>query len=220
MDAHTNPVITAEQARKITGGRTPLVPVEYETACRALAECSTLDETKYWDNKADALAAWAKIYHSDQAAVEAKRLKLHAYRRMGALAAEIRPLYLRVKGSGIGKTGSVPGPKALLQEHGFKRDTAAAIRAIACMPQAEFEAAVAKKIPPSPYRLVKVLNRQNPAWAEMHIKLSTARGCCRRQSAVTLASGISPKECQTARELATELIEWLDEFERHLPREV
>ena len=86
-----NSVISEEQARQITGGRKPLVPVEYERACTALAECQTIDEAKYWDNKADALAAWAKIYNNDQAGLEAKRLKLHAYRRMGEIAREIIP---------------------------------------------------------------------------------------------------------------------------------
>jgi hypothetical protein len=33
-------VITSDEARKITKGRTPLVPVEYEQACKsALTEC-------------------------------------------------------------------------------------------------------------------------------------------------------------------------------------
>lgn len=46
-------VISAAEAKKITGGRTPLVPVEYETAITALQACVTLDETKYWSDKAD-----------------------------------------------------------------------------------------------------------------------------------------------------------------------
>lgn len=91
-------VISAEQARKITGGRTPHVPVEYETAINALVACRSIDEAKYWSDKSDALAAWAKIYHSDKAAREAKALKLWAFRRMGQLAAELRPNYKRVKG--------------------------------------------------------------------------------------------------------------------------
>jgi hypothetical protein len=48
-------VITAKQARQITGGRTPLVPVVYEDALKALGECLSLDDAKVWDNKADAL---------------------------------------------------------------------------------------------------------------------------------------------------------------------
>src|SRR5208282_4621524 len=89
--ALTTKVLTKEEAKRITKGRTPLVPVEYETAITALTECAHLDEAKYWDNKADALAAWAKIYHSDECARKAKMLKMHAYRRMGQLAGELRP---------------------------------------------------------------------------------------------------------------------------------
>src|ERR1700690_2101621 len=84
-------VISAEEARKITGGRLPHMPVEYETALQALQECITLEDTKYWSDKADALAVWAKIFHSDDAARKAKQLKLKAFRRMGELARELRP---------------------------------------------------------------------------------------------------------------------------------
>ncbi len=67
------------------------VPVIYEEACKALAACTTVDEGKYWSDKATALAAWAKIHGSRKAEAEAARLKLHAFRRMGALALELRP---------------------------------------------------------------------------------------------------------------------------------
>lgn len=48
-------VISSEQARQITGGRTPLVPVEFETAVKALKACTQIDEAKYWSDKASAL---------------------------------------------------------------------------------------------------------------------------------------------------------------------
>ena len=83
-------VITAGEARAITKGRAPLVPVEYEEAVKALAKCREIDDAKYWSDKASALAAWAKIYHSPQVMREAKLLKLHAYRHMAELAHAIR----------------------------------------------------------------------------------------------------------------------------------
>jgi NTP pyrophosphatase (non-canonical NTP hydrolase) len=67
---------------------TPM-PVQYEEACRLLAECLTLDESKLWADRADMLAAWAKLYKSDEAAIAARRLKLKAFRKMGELAEEI-----------------------------------------------------------------------------------------------------------------------------------
>ena len=98
-------VVTAEQARKITKGRTPHVPVEYETACKALEACCTLEESKYWSDKADALAAWAKIFHDSKIERQAKILKLRAYARMGELARELypKPVY---NGNGGGCRGA------------------------------------------------------------------------------------------------------------------
>ena len=93
-------VITVEQARKITKGRTPHVPVEYETACKALEACCTLEEGKYWSDKADALAAWAKIYHDSKIERQAKILKLRAYARMGELAKELYPKPIVRRGGG------------------------------------------------------------------------------------------------------------------------
>ena len=87
----TTPVITKDQARKITKGRTPLVPVEYEVAIRALTECTTLDESKYWSDKSDALAAWAKIYHSDDAGRKAKLLESVTLPAYGATIRGIAP---------------------------------------------------------------------------------------------------------------------------------
>src|ERR1700689_1121318 len=83
-------VITREQAKQITRGRTPMVPLEYEEAVKALASCLTFDEAKYWSDKASALAAWAKIYHSHEIDRKAKMLRLHAYRRMAELAQDIQ----------------------------------------------------------------------------------------------------------------------------------
>lgn len=84
-------VITAKQARQITGGRQPLIPVEYGEACKALAACVTLEGAKYWSDAADALAAWAKMYHDTTIEDDARRLKSRAAREMGRLARELRP---------------------------------------------------------------------------------------------------------------------------------
>src|SRR5688572_2684465 len=90
----------------------PKLPVEYSAAITAIAVCRTIDDGKYWSDKADALAAWAKIYKDDVVAREARSLKLHAYRRIGVLAAEIRPLKFRGRGGAV-------GPNSLLVENGF-----------------------------------------------------------------------------------------------------
>jgi hypothetical protein len=95
--------------------RVPM-PVVYEAACKALAEVSTVLDAKYFSDKADALATWAKIYKSDEAAVAAKRLKIHAYRKMGEIAEQLQPTSRRSLGRG---KGSSPGANSLLMENGL-----------------------------------------------------------------------------------------------------
>ncbi len=62
---------------------------QYEQACGALTQCSELVEVKAVADKAEALAALAKIYGDGGGVRQAKILKLRAYRRMGEMAREI-----------------------------------------------------------------------------------------------------------------------------------
>lgn len=203
------PVITAEQAKRITGGRTPLIPVEYDTALKALEACCTLDETKYWSDKADALAAWAKIHQSDEAEIKAKRLKLHAYRRMGILAEQIRP---RRTGPG----GAKPGPLSALIEAGVPKPQATLARAISKIEKPKFDAAVQSKRPPTPSTIVpRVALTSSEAWtllAGAGSSLVGFRTFCRKHKAAELARLLAKDEKQKAVSAAREATEWLDEF--------
>lgn len=214
-------VISAEQAKKITGGRTPLVPVEYETACRALAECSTLDEAKYWDNAADALAAWAKIHHKDQAGLEAKRLKLHAYRRMGELAEQLRPTLLGSRKGCETRTGSEPGSRSLLKEHGCSEHVSRSMIAFGRMEKDKFDEIVHSPTPPTPTRLLKdIWNKDREAWGKFRDAGGPVqfRSFCRANSAKDLAASLADDEINKARVVVLECLEWLDEFEQHLTK--
>ena len=204
-------VITAAQAREITLGRTPLVPVEYETACKALEACRTLDEAKYWDNKADALAAWAKIHRDQKIERGARALKLHAYRRMGELAAIIRP-QKRIDGR------LQNGPKSLLQEHGLSRSRASAARKLSILPRNEFQRIASQPRPPSP-EAVRATRKSAPGeFAFLYRSLMDFRSKTRRFPARQAANAME-LSTETLRPLCKEVIEWLDEFERCLPEE-
>jgi hypothetical protein len=208
-------VITQSQAKAVLGGRTPLMPIEYETAVKALAECITLDEAKYWDNKADALAAWAKIYHSPDAERKAKQLKLHAYRRMGQLAQELRPS----KSNG-GRNGTAPGPVSLLVESGLSRQNAVAARRLAILPKDALSRELERPRPRSPTTFShQSATTGSPAdWVAVRTSLASARSCVRRHNPRELAAQLDGKVAATARQVALALIEWLDEFEQHLPK--
>lgn len=205
-------VITAKEARQITKGRTPLVPVEYESAVKALTECCTLDEAKYWDNKADALAAWAKIYHSGEIMRKAKCLKLHAFRRMGSLAAELNP---RVTRPGWGK-GTMPGsgPRSLLIKNGLSVAEADAARMLSGLTQTKFNTLLKKPLAPCTYRWSR--KDDGSAWHALARAIMQLRSHCRRSKPADVK--IPDGEAANARVMAVEVYEWLEEFEQGLPK--
>jgi hypothetical protein len=207
-----NPVITSVQARQITRGRTPLVPVEYEAAVTALQACITLDETRYWSDKADALAAWARIYRNDDAGLKAKRLKLHAYRRMGEIAAELRPLRGRKQGVGVGK-GALPGPRSLLKEHGLSTAESDAARTLATIPRREFNTLLRNPVAPTTARHMV---RDHTIWHESARTLMTCRSMFRRHTPAQVIAIMTDVEKANAKELVSELTEWLDDFDSRL----
>lgn len=214
-------VLTSDQARQVTRGRTPLVPIEYETAVNALQACITMDDAKYWSDKADALAAWARIYRSDDAGRKARQLKLHAFRRMGILAQELRPRGVHKPGG----TGTRPGPVSLMVESGLSLHQAAAASAIAKISKRAFLKAVDSEHPPAPSSMLpKFAGDVSDSWK----KLAGAHGgntfigfraFCRANEAKPIAKGLAADEVAKVRGVLTEINEWLDEFEQYLPKE-
>jgi hypothetical protein len=192
-----NPVITADQAKKITGGREPLLPAEFEKACRDLASCRTFDEAKYWSDKASALAAWAKIYHSTRIAREARLLKLHAYRRMAELAKDIK----KAKGT---------APAKVLAAQGFEKWEADEVMAVGRAPQEVYERALAKEVPPSPAHF-----RHLRATPDVNVLQQFYRFCL-RTDARDFAAAVPDKERAHLKRVITRIAEWADEFEQHL----
>jgi hypothetical protein len=200
------------------------LPVEYTTAVRSLALCSTLEEAKHWSNKADALAAWAKIYQSDEVAIEAKRLKLHAFRRMSELAEELQP------NSFVGKGRKrPPGPADALIKAGLSKSATNTIRRVGAIPQAMFVELIASDNVPGVTAaselgrgagLVKKVS--SGAWRVLTFgraggfaSLSSfVNRFCRREDAYELAQGIRPEEVAALRKLITEAQAWLSKLDK------
>lgn len=209
-----NTIITQKQARQITGGRIPNMPVEYEAAVKALQMCIDLDDAKYWSDKADALAAWAKIYRSRDAELKAKQLKLRAYRRMGELAAELRPQIH------LGRHGSTKGPKSLLVENGLVDDAARQARYLAELPAPEFDALLSRSRPPSPSTVVIGGRRGSETYKAMQQGgLRVFVTWTRRFNAVEAGRSLRAEEAKWATDLIVEATEWLDTFEQALPKD-
>lgn len=196
----TNPVITHEQARTITKGREPLVPMEFEEAVNSLIQCRQIEDAKYWADKASALAAWAKIYHSQKVEREAKLLKLHAYRRMAELAKEIK----KANGTAPAKT---------LQGHGFTKWEADEVLAVGRASQERFEAALAADKPPAPSVFRKYSDNLE---AGLFSSMRSFYTFCSNVPATTLAARVEAKDRTAVKRLITRIAEWCDELDQEL----
>ena len=210
-----NPTITLHQAKQITGGRTPHVPIQYEEALKSLQACIDLDDAKIWSDKADALAAWAKIYRNDDAGRKAAALKLHAYRKMGQLAAELRPR--KSLGRGLGTT---PGAMSLLREKGLTQSQALCARAAASLPQKRFDDLAERERPPA----ITAMRLEVAPGSSAYLAL-IGRGAngvapfasfCRTHPAAAMARALSKDEARKIKEYIPEICEWLDVLDANL----
>lgn len=198
----------------------PKLPVEYEQAVKALEACTHLDETKYWADKAEALAAWAKIYHSPDAQLKAKKLKLHAYRRMGEIAEQLRPsgqYKMILDSGGYRRSRKAKGPASLLREHGLKKSEAAAAMTLSHLAGEKF--AEALENPQAPTTVAYRPYKGSTAWRAFYAQAINLRAVCLRFDPAEVARELTERRASaTAKELVTTLTEWLDRFEQALPK--
>lgn len=210
-------LITTEQAKKITHGRTPLVPVEYERAIRSLTACLSLDEAKEWSDKSDALAAWAKMYKSDDAGRKARQLKLHAFRRMAEIAEELQPQEFKSKTKGkngrFTSGGTTPGPRALLVSKGLTVGEATASRRLAKLSKEAFDSLANRRRVPSPFVAMTIMADASDAWKAVFKPMMTLRSVLRTNPAKETRGTLTEEEVKVAKVLILEIYEWMDEFE-------
>lgn len=204
-------VITIKQARQITGGRKPLVPVVYEEAVRALGACLSLDDAKEWDNKADALAAWAKIYRDGEVQRQAKSLKLHAYRRMGELAAVLRTQHHKKERTGQ-FAGSSGGARAVLRAHGLSAAGAIAAMALAKMPKARYDALLTRPLAPTTLISNLAAESHSQTWCRLSNGTSSYLAAIRKYPAREAVSQMVDDEVVTLTRRIQEVADWCDAF--------
>ncbi len=126
------------------------LPVKYEQARAALAECVNIDECSTWAKKAAALASYARQADDDSLRKMSERIQARAVRRCSELLRQ-----LPAKARGTGKAG-VEAPPHLLSERaraaekaGMSRDQVVRAMRVGKIPEAEFEALVESDDPPT-----------------------------------------------------------------------
>lgn len=205
------------------------VPVFYEDACKALVACQTIDESKYWSDKADALAAWAKIFKSKKAEVEAKKLKLHAFRRMGEIAKAMLKDGRERGEVTDSKMGAKKGINHILIKQGLTHSQAHLVSKVSKVPDEVFEDAIKSPKPPSPSSIKSIVIKRKSAVegsdAYKHLmdgqrfgRLAKFAYFCSTHDAYELARQLSPSEAKICRKALVQCQEWLDAFEQALPK--
>lgn len=179
---------TAQNLPAVPGAR---LPVTYETAQKALAECSRVDECKDWSDKAAALASYARQANDTTLHHLALRIQARAQRRMGELLKQI-PSGQGANLSAAGRAAADPicresatrdaaqqRPPAAVppvtrtevaREAGLsERQRKTALR-IASVPEPDFTAAVESREPPTVTTLARMGTSGKPPAPEPQVQ--------------------------------------------------
>jgi hypothetical protein len=123
------------------------LPVVYQAAIHALAECARLDECQAWADKAKALASYAKQADDETLHKYADRIKARAIRRLGVLLKEIEPQ--PGKRTDLQPAdGAVTRSQAATDAGISERQRVTALR-VASVPEDDFERQVESDTPPT-----------------------------------------------------------------------
>lgn len=123
--------------------------IKYEAACRALAECKSVDEVKTWADKAAAMQAYGRMAKDKTLEVDAAEIRIRAERRLGEMLASqkadggLSKGQLKQGPALVRAEDGKPAPK--LADAGISYDLSSRAQKLAAVPEAEFEAELAAK---------------------------------------------------------------------------
>lgn len=202
------------------------LPIVYEAAKTALANCASIDECKDWADKAQALASYAR--QSEDATLEkfALRIRARATRRCGEL---LKQFNTGPKGGRPKNTDDAVSVSQRQAAHdaGIKeRQQVTAVR-VANVPAEDFDRQLDSNSPPSLTKLAeqgKAKRPDNglppdwdppPGFAEATQVIGDLRRlaeACRQRDPEVMAKAVMPKECQQVRSYVATIDGWLDRF--------
>lgn len=201
------------------------LPLNYEAAQRALAECSRLDECQEWAVKHEALSSYARQAKDETLRKYADRIQARAIRRLGELLKQI-PLAPGARTDLQPQDGTVPKltREGVANDAGIsERQRKTALR-VANIPEREFENQLNSDAPPT----VTELARQGTATKEItdadrirageaQRMLSKFSEFCEANDARQIGHVFKPDEI-TALRLCVGIVDaWLDQLFVALP---
>jgi len=188
------------------------MPSALERAKAALAECWSLDVAKGIADEAKAIARYAAEKKGAEDLLRmARQIQVRAFRRIGQLLKDFK--------------GKLPGAPLAIENVSLR---------IAAMSEQEFERALAEDRGSSPHLFVQTYSPRPPAQYKgnfrMHrcdAQIYSANGAinsflafARTTNAGEIAQRfvLEPSYYRSLRSRVQEIVEWLDEFEQHLPK--
>lgn len=176
------------------------LPKRYEDAKNALALCNQIDECKMWQDKAAAIASYAK--QAGDLAMErmAQRIRARALARMGELLSSMPQAVDR---------------SAILREAGIGRRVGDRAVAIARVPYKKREALIERE-PPATVTELEKLGRGRSYRAAQGVTLGRFVAWCREHPAHTLSVEVS--EIKRLQEEIAFARAWLNQFESVVTR--
>lgn len=205
------------------------LPIVYERATQALAECSRIDECKEWANKAEALASYARQSKDETLRKMADRIQARAIRRCGELLKQIDTQPGK-------RTDLEPSEGSLTRseaanEAGLSRHQKVTALRVASVPSVEFERAVESAEPPTVTKLAEQgktskpqpqpqplhelggINPQHYARAtELRGHLQRLAEFCKKNEPQDIAAAYKPHEIEAIKQSVSKIEAWLDCF--------
>lgn len=205
------------------------LPVAYEAARTALANCASIDECQDWANKADALASYAKQADDNTLRRHAERIQARAVRRCGELLKQFDG-----RGGDRSKNDATvnfaPTQKQAADDAGLsERQRVTAVR-VANVPEPDFEAAVDSEAPPTVSKLADMgrVPRETkpepapapPGFVRATELIGTVKDFakfCRHNDPSVMAGAVYPHEVAQMRRDVSIIDAWMDRFIINLP---
>lgn len=199
------------------------LPLNYEAAQRALAECSRLDECQEWAVKAEAMASYARQAKDETLRKYADRIQARAIRRCGELLREIPPANGANQNIGAGADPKVTRKSAATEAGLSVRQRKTALR-VAAVPADVFEAQVNSDNPPSVTELAlqgtatrEITDADQVRANEAQRMLSKFAEFCQANDASQIGHVFKPAEITALRVCVGIVDAWLDQLFVALP---